>query len=206
MSSDEVKIGEKIIEIITIRGEVIDSSKAEITHVEGGGGGGGGVGGNVNVAPVHISSYSTTKHEFWIKREDGIEVSIILNDSNLRVRTGQIVTNISIRLKGSESTYLMIVVNHSSGMWQFIAYDSTLHKIVSEKLIGWLRIIFLPLLIILCSNIVPEALFMPAFTLGPLLFIYLIVSRRQRVSQNKSLVKELYEHLTGMADTILREA
>ena len=169
-------------------------------------GGGGGVGGNVNVAPVHISSYSTTKHEFWIKREDGIEVSIILNDSNLRVRTGQIVTNISIRLKGSESTYLMIVVNHSSGMWQFIAYDSTLHKIVSEKLIGWLRIIFLPLLIILCSNIVPEALFMPAFTLGPLLFIYLIVSRRQRVSQNKSLVKELYEHLTGMADTILREA
>ena len=199
MDSDEVKIGEKIIETFKIRGEVIDSSKQEVTHVEGGGGGGD--------APVHISSYTTSPHEFWIKREDGQEVSYYLKDSDLPLRTGQIVTIISIGLKGSGTSYAMIVVNHSSGSWQFIGYDTTLHKIVDKKLIGWLRIIFLPFLVItVCMNLLPEDIIDLTLILAALLFLYLFLGRRKGISQNNSLVEKLTEHLEGIANTTLRKA
>ena len=204
MDSDEVNIGEKTIVTFKTRGEVIDNSKQEVTHVTGGGGGGGG--GVVKVAPV--TSYTTTSHEYWIKREDGIEECYTTNDSDLPLRTGQIITIISTGLKGSGTSYVMLVVNHSSRTWHWVGYRDTLHKMVDKKLVGWLRIIFLPIVaLIVVVAILPQDVLADRdgalLMILPLVFIYQFLCRRKGISQNNSLVDELNDHLKGIAETTL---
>ena len=202
MNSDEVKIGKKIIETLKERGEVIDSSKEEVTHVKGGGGGGSGG----NVAPVHISSYTTTKHEFWIKGEDGIEQSYNLQDSNLPLRTGHIISIFLIRLKGSEARYPVFVVNHTTGTWNFICTDGNLEYILGKKYIGWLGI-FLPVFIALVAQPFTDSEGFGLFIAGlsilwiPIpIFYNIIVYYRYRYLLNK-----LSDYLNDMGQTILRD-
>ena len=212
MDSDEVNIGEKTIVTFKTRGEVIDNSKQEVTHVTGGGGGGGG--GVVKVAP--ITSYTTTSHRFWIKTEDGIEESYTINDSDLPLRTRQIITIISTGLKGSGTSYVMLVVNHSSRTWHWVGYRDTLHKMVDKKLVGWLLIIFLPIVALfvvgVMAELLPHAVLEdvesedldgPIFTLMLVTFLFPFYFRRKGISQNNSLVDELNDHLKGIAETTL---
>ena len=198
MNPDEVTIGKKIIETYKIRGEVIDSSKQEVTHVQGGGGGGSGG----NVAPVRISSYTTTKHEFWIKREDGIEDNYYINDSNLPLRTGHKITILQSGLKGSTAHYPVFVVNHTIGTSHFISHGGTFEYILGKKYIGRLRI-FLPFFIAL---VVSFLLFSSVlFWLSILWIIFSIFYNTIVYYRNRYLVNNFIDYISDMGPTILRD-
>ena len=201
MNSDEVKIGEKIIETIKTRGEVLDTSKQDVTHVEGGGGGGSGA----KVDPIYINSYTTTSHEFWIKGEDGIEQSYNLQDSNLPLRTGHIISIFLIRLKGSEARYPVFVVNHTLGTWHYISNGETLEYIVGKKYIGK-YLVLLPFPISWITIPGSDAgVAVVCVTLAFLWLIYGLFFNWIVYFRNRKLANQMFEHLKDMAKTILRD-
>jgi len=85
----ELKLGNKVLLLSVIKGEVIGQQKWSETEVHSSGGGGhiGPQGGHVS-APT-ITSTSKTKQEFWIREDDGRETSIELTDSAFTAREGQ---------------------------------------------------------------------------------------------------------------------
>jgi hypothetical protein len=120
----------KEVEFLQVTGEVLGSNKYSETHVSSSGGGGyvGKYGGNVSAPQIH--STAVTNHEFWIKTEDGVEVDIKLQGTDIPLRVGQRISVIAATRKGSERMWYSVLVNHSAGKHWFINKADDLNKLL----------------------------------------------------------------------------
>ena len=117
---DSFKHKNKEIEFWQVTGEVLGQNKYSETHVSSSGGGGHVTqhGGHVSAPKVH--STTVTNHEFWIKTDDGTEESVQLSGYDIPLREGQRITLISAGVKGYDSGYFSILVNHNTSKHWFI--------------------------------------------------------------------------------------
>lgn len=118
----------KEIEFWSVTGEILGQNKYSETHVSSSGGGGyvGKHGGHVSAPQVH--STTVTNHEFWIKKEDGSEKSVQLAGHDIPLREGQKITLISAGVKGKDSGYFSVLVNHNANKHWFINKADSLNK------------------------------------------------------------------------------
>jgi hypothetical protein len=122
------KYQEKNIIFSVIQGVVLGQTKYTETHVSSSGGGGyvGKHGGKIE-APT-IDSEIITKHEFWIKKSDGVEQCIKLTDCDIPVRTGQHVSVISAKLQDSNKKQFVALINHNAKRHWMINTAEELNK------------------------------------------------------------------------------
>ncbi|NVK25944.1 MAG: hypothetical protein HWE10_13540 [Gammaproteobacteria bacterium] len=118
----------KDIEFWSETGEILGQNKYSETHVSSSGGGGyvGKHGGHVSAPQVH--STTVTNHEFWIKKEDGSEKSVQLAGHDIPLREGQKITLISAGVKGKDSGYFSVLVNHNANKHWFINKAGPLNR------------------------------------------------------------------------------
>lgn len=118
----------KVLEFRDQTGEVMGTNKYSETRVSSSGGGGtvsgyiGPHGGSVNgnISAPEITSTVTTKHEFWIRTDDGKEVAIKLTDVDIPLRVGQVITMVSVHKKGGKRGFYCLLVNHNAEKHFFI--------------------------------------------------------------------------------------
>ncbi len=118
----------KEIEFWNETGEVLGNNKYSETQVSSSGGGGyvGKSGGYVS--PTKISSTSITNHQFWIKTDDGVEKDVKLIGVDIPLRTGQMITLISAKNKGSNEGLYSVLINHSANKHWFVRGAASLNK------------------------------------------------------------------------------
>ena len=92
--------GNTSVRLWTRSGKVTDSSKR--TSVVS-----SGSGENLNVSSI-------TKHDIWIREEDGTEVPIQVAGADIPLRVGQRVSVIAAALDGEEDGHAVALVNHNS--------------------------------------------------------------------------------------------
>ncbi|MCM2680716.1 hypothetical protein [Echinimonas agarilytica] len=122
------KYKRKEVEFWSITGEILSQNKYSETHVHSSGGGGyvGKDGGHVS--PPNVHSNTITNHEFWIKKSDGSEKSIQLSGHDIPLRPGQRITIISAGMKGKDSGYYSVLVNHHANEHWFLNKAEALNK------------------------------------------------------------------------------
>jgi len=124
------KYKNKEIEFKILSGEVIDTSKHSETHVSSSGGGGyvGQHGGHVS-APA-VSSKTITKHEFWVRTDDGKEEEIQLSGVDISLRKSQKITLLYAALVGTNDGYCVAVINHTTGKNSPVTTVQELNKLL----------------------------------------------------------------------------
>jgi hypothetical protein len=122
------KYEEKTVIFSVVQGVVLGQTKYTETHVSSSGGGGyvGKHGGKIE-APT-IDSEIITKHEFWLKKSDGVEQCIKLTDCDIPVRTGQQVSVISAKLQDSHKKQFVALINHNAKRHWMINSAEKLNK------------------------------------------------------------------------------
>ncbi|GGB05388.1 hypothetical protein [Agarivorans gilvus] len=71
-------------------------------------------------------SQGATKHEFWLKLEDGLERSFQVYGFDIALREGQDITVCYAGSPGKSNYQPMLVVNHSAGeTWQLVNTNTT---------------------------------------------------------------------------------
>ncbi|WKE65318.1 hypothetical protein PVT67_16885 [Gallaecimonas kandeliae] len=184
-------------------GEVLSQNKYSETHVSSSGGGGhvGRNGGHVR-APK-IKSTTVINHEIWIKKDDGKEKNVKLVGQDIPLREGQRVTLISAGVKGENSSYHSVLVNHNANKHWFINdADSLNQKLKIDLVTGnsvllagalWLFLIFLN------QN---SAVLLSIETISFVGFvIYKLLTKMPRVRKMK---KSLDGHLESLAQQAYR--
>lgn len=120
----------KMLEFWRVSGEVIDSQKNSETHVSSTRGYTDLQGRMIKAPSVH--SRVDTKHDIWIKTDDGKEKPITLNRGNIPLRAGQKITVISTGVKKPDSNggYYSTLINHSAEKHWTINSASSLNKLL----------------------------------------------------------------------------
>ncbi|NYS43933.1 hypothetical protein HZS79_03125 [Halomonas zhaodongensis] len=106
--------GQRSIEMKIIRGEILSIDEKSELHVRGGGGGSyvPVESSTPVIRPIHISSSTTHTREVWVKREDGVEMPIMLNDQEIKLREGN---QLSIVVAADQRKMAMAYVhNHNT--------------------------------------------------------------------------------------------
>lgn len=99
------------------RGVVTGFHKRGDTFVSGGGGGTSGTA----VAPIHISSTVVVKQDFFLRRNDGVEVPVQIQGQDLPVHDGQDVTAIRGGTgRSKDGQFWLVVINHTARRWWVI--------------------------------------------------------------------------------------
>ena len=118
----------KKFEFWHLTGEVLGSNKSSETHVSASGGGGYISQNFINLNPISVDSTVITKHEFWVKTNDGTEHAVKLQGVDVPLRAGQRVSVISAGRKGKGHGFYSILVNHSAGKYWFISDAKLLNR------------------------------------------------------------------------------
>lgn len=118
------------LHFFAISGQVLDTQKRSNAHLQAShshsasnGGyivnGYGSVGGSSH-SSMHVQSYNTTEHEFWVKMPDGKEACFSFADSNIPMREGQWVTLAFVRASHSKTGNMCGIYNHSSAQYHVV--------------------------------------------------------------------------------------
>lgn len=108
-----VTVGDRIIDLHSFQGEVVDEKKWATTQVSGGGGGYNV--GSGQQSSVTISSTTTTHDQFFLRNDEGQEIAVEMADAGLALRKGHRVTVLWGVMKGSERGPYVAVYNHTTG-------------------------------------------------------------------------------------------
>lgn len=111
-----------------VTGEVVSTQKHSETHVSSSGGGGYVNQGSGYISAPTVHSRAVTQHEFWLKTEDGREVSVKLSGFDIPLREGQKVTLISAGRPGENSGWYSVLVNHNAGEHWFLNKAESLNQ------------------------------------------------------------------------------
>ncbi len=122
---NSVTVGDRIIDLFTFQGEVVDEKKWATTQVAGGGGGINTGSGQPN--PVTISSSSTTHDQFFLRSDDGKEQAFEFANAGLALRKGHRITVLWGTIKGNVSGTYLAVYNHTTG--QLSAIPDSINKL-----------------------------------------------------------------------------
>ncbi len=179
-------------------GEVISQNKYSETHVSSS----GAVG---NVGPT-VHSTTVTKHEFWIRKEDGSEESIQLSGHDVPLREGQKITLIISGLKGGNYSYYTILVNHSANKHWFLENANSLNRKLLKNYFlsvkSTLIIAGLPLIGFVISASIKSQVFMWFLIVLVAAFVRLYVkpqSLKKRWECVSKMKKDLNLHLESLA-------
>jgi len=126
------------LRFFALTGQVLDTQKRANTHLSGslshsasnGGyvyGGYGAIGGSAH-ASMHISSYNTTEHEFWIRLGDGSEACFGFADSNIQMRTEQWLTLVFVHPAEASEGLLCAIYNHASKAYQGVMSSAAINS------------------------------------------------------------------------------
>ena len=105
MGMSEYKYGGTSVDFWEIKGHVANNSKRSETNVSSSTDG---------KYVTDVRSSATTKHEFWLIKDDGTEVPIQIAGSDIPVRDGHEVSAIAAGLGGSKSGPVVALVNHTA--------------------------------------------------------------------------------------------
>ncbi|WP_165313155.1 hypothetical protein [Vibrio ziniensis] len=184
----------KEIKFWSVTGEILGQNKYSETHVSSSGGGGyvGQHGGHVSAPTVH--STTVTNHEFWIKKEDGSEKSIQLAGHDIPLREGQKITLISAGIKGKDSGYFSVLVNHNANQHWFVNKADSLNKLLKIDQISG-KSIFIAgglwwLVTSITNSVGTGAIITGAFV------VYRIATKIPRIIK---MIKALNKHLESIA-------
>lgn len=124
----DFKYKNKTIEFFSTTGEVLDSTKRDETRVHSVGGGGyvGRHGGYVR--PAQTYSTTVTHQDIWLKTKDGEQAAIQLVGHDVPMLPGQQISVVTVGLKGGDSRYYSLVVNHSAGTRYIVNGGAELNK------------------------------------------------------------------------------
>lgn len=103
---------QKPFDIYTFTGTVEETSKNMESIVSGGGGGGATYRGTGGTAPVTFTSRTVIHDQFFLIDSDGKERSFQLQDFNLAVRKGNLLTVYWGIVSGNQSGHYFAVKNH----------------------------------------------------------------------------------------------
>ncbi|GLR63957.1 hypothetical protein GCM10007878_13950 [Marinospirillum insulare] len=104
---------------------MLSQSKHSETHISSSGGSASTDRHGARVSGPTVSSDVVTKHEIWLKEEDGNEFSFTLINEDIPIREGQKISLIFCGLKDENDGYRSALVNHSSKKhWLFQNADS----------------------------------------------------------------------------------
>lgn len=126
------------LRFFALTGEVLDTQKRANTHLSAshshssssGGyvyGGYGSMGGSAH-SSMHISSYTTTEHEFWIRLGDGSEACFGFADSSIQMRTGQWLTLVFVHPAQTTNGLLCAIYNHASKAYQVVMSPAAINS------------------------------------------------------------------------------
>jgi hypothetical protein len=107
-----VTVGDRIIDLITVHGEVVEEKKWATTQVMGSGGGFNA--GSGQPSPVTISSSTTTHDQFFLRGDDGREQAFELANAGLALRKGHRMSVLWGTIKGNSSGTYLAVYNHTT--------------------------------------------------------------------------------------------
>ncbi len=187
---------DKEIVFWNITGEVISQSKRSETHIYSSGGdgyihgSGGYVHGHINAPTIH--SNVITKHEFWIKKEDGKEESIQLSGCDIPIREGQKVTLIIAGNRGANDGRYVSLINHTTGKYWFIENSKSLNRNLKIDFINFTSLKSILIFIVAISAGI-------ALPLLFLVYIYLVINRYGTISK---LNKDLDRHLESLVRSV----
>jgi len=136
--SQTIQLGKRYATLHQFTGKVMSTSKNMETKVHGGGGGGYSYQGTGGSAPVRISSTTVVHDQLFIQTKDGEERALQLQDFDLAVREGNIVTAMWGIPEGKNEGPYYAVINHSTRS-QFVS-DKKVREVT-------LAVIWWPLLI-----------------------------------------------------------
>jgi hypothetical protein len=109
---NSVTVGDRIIDLFTFQGEVVDEKKWATTQVSGSGGGINVGSGQPN--PVTITSSSTTHDQFFLRNDAGQEQAFEFANAGLALRKSHRVTVLWGTIKGNASGSYLAVYNHTT--------------------------------------------------------------------------------------------
>ena len=104
----------KTIELFTTRGSIVGEKKWSTTEVSGGGGSGYIHQGTGSVSTAPITSKTEEHDQFFLKTDDGREISVTLSNVGLALRTGHDVSLFWGIAAGKENGPYLTVHNHST--------------------------------------------------------------------------------------------
>jgi hypothetical protein len=109
-----VKVGNRVIDLFTFQGEVMDEKKWATTHVSGGGGIGYVHAGSGYSTPRPVTSKTTTHDQFFVRSDDGQERAVETTNADLALRKGHRVTLLLGIEKGKEQGPCVAIYNHTT--------------------------------------------------------------------------------------------
>jgi len=126
------------LRFFAVTGQVLDTQKRANTHLSAshshsasnGGymlGGYGSMGGSAH-ASMHVSSYTTTEHEFWVRLGDGSEACFGFSDSSIQMRTGQWLTLVFVHPAETTNGLLCAIYNHASKAYQAVMSPAAINN------------------------------------------------------------------------------
>lgn len=196
------KHGKREIEFWTTSGEVMDSAKRSETHISSSGGGGHVSRDGGYVAPPTIQSKVITKHEFWMKTDEGQEMPVQLEGLDIPLLPGQKVTMLSVKKKDKDSGHYATLINHSAGQYWPVSKAGTLlsnfkmdHQ---HALIFWL---FTPAMAWLGASMTKELILGGGLFAGGYVLFHMIVNGML----NSGLNNKLDSHIDGLAKELLSQ-
>lgn len=131
-----------------VKGTVIGAQKISETKIYSSGGGGyvGQYGGRVQAPKIH--STSSTNMDFFLLKEDGIEVNVKLRDRDIPLREGQQVTMLMAKKSRNDSAYWVGLFNHNTMKIHFLLSDSVMENIGVVKRIRFFSLATLVLFLL----------------------------------------------------------
>jgi hypothetical protein len=140
------QVSNRTVEFSLLTGAVISSQKHSETHVSSSGGGGYLHKGSGYVSAPVVTSRIVTKHEFWIRKEDGQDVPVNLTNANVSVAEGQTVSLVLASVSGLEGAPPVLIINHNAkGHW-FIPPSTAFINAMHEPMKLWPVIVTVVLL------------------------------------------------------------
>src|SRR5258708_35198399 len=107
-----VTVGDRIIDLFTYHGEVLEEKKWATTQVSGSGGGFNA--GSGQPSPVTITSSNTTHDQFFLRGDDGHEQAFEFANAGLALRKGHRMSVLWGTIKGNSSGTYLAVYNHTT--------------------------------------------------------------------------------------------
>ena len=108
-----VTVGDRIIDLHSFTGEVLEEKKWSTTQVSGSGGGYNAGSGQAN--PVSFSSTTSTHDQFFLRGDDGQEKAVELVNASVALRKGHRISVLWGVIKGNERGLYLAVYNHTTG-------------------------------------------------------------------------------------------
>jgi hypothetical protein len=101
-------------------GTVFSSRKRSEINLRSSGGGGYLQGGSGYVSGPTVTSTVSTKHEFWVRTDQGEEIPVQLTNSDIPLAEGQRVSLFYAESSRATKMHLVKMVNHSAAQrWEF---------------------------------------------------------------------------------------